>query len=56
MEFNTSILPIEKPGDTIGRPIVPFRKVLDGIVYVLRMDCQLKMFLVKRIWLWFHMS
>ena len=26
----------EKPNNTIGRPAIPFRKVLDGIVYVLR--------------------
>jgi hypothetical protein len=30
------ILPKEKPSKTIGRPIVPFRKVLDGILYILR--------------------
>ena len=30
------ILPPEKPKKTIGRPIVWFRKVLDGILYVLR--------------------
>jgi putative transposase len=37
------ILPPEKPDKTIGRPIVPFRKVLDGIFYVLRTGCQWKM-------------
>jgi transposase len=37
------ILPPEKPDKTIGRPIVPFRKVLDGILYVLRTGCQWKM-------------
>ena len=37
------LLPSEKPNDTIGRPIIPFRKVLDGIVYVLRTGCQWKM-------------
>jgi transposase len=37
------ILPREKPDKTIGRPIVPFRKVLDGIFYVLRTGCQWKM-------------
>ena len=37
------ILPPEKPDKTIGRPIVPFRKVLDGILYVLRTACQWKM-------------
>jgi hypothetical protein len=26
-----NILPDEKPSNTIGRPIVPYRKVLDGI-------------------------
>ena len=37
------ILPSEKPNDTIGRPAVSFRKVLDGILYVLRTGCQWKM-------------
>ena len=37
------ILPPEKPDKTIGRPIVPFRKILDGILYVLRTGCQWKM-------------
>jgi transposase len=37
------ILPSEKPNNTIGRPILPFRRVLDGIVYVLRTGCQWKM-------------
>lgn len=37
------ILPREKPSKTIGRPIVPFRKVLDGILYVLRTGCQWKL-------------
>jgi transposase len=37
------ILPPEKPYKTIGRPVVPFRKVLDGILYVLRTGCQWKM-------------
>ena len=30
------ILPPEKPANTIGRPVVSFSKVLDGILYVLR--------------------
>jgi transposase len=34
------ILPNEKPHNTIGRPIIPYRKVPDGIVYVLRTGCQ----------------
>ena len=37
------ILPKEKPSRTIGRPIIPYRKVLDGILYVLRTGCQWKM-------------
>jgi len=37
------LLPLEKANNTIGRPIIPFRKVLDGIVHVLRTGCQWKM-------------
>lgn len=37
------ILPKEKPSKTVGRPIVPYRKVLDGIFYILRTGCQWKM-------------
>jgi len=37
------ILPREKPSKTVGRPIVLYRKVLDGILYVLRTGCQWKM-------------
>ena len=33
----------EKPKNTVGRLIIPFRKVLDGILYVLRTGCQWKM-------------
>jgi len=36
-------LPYEKPKNTIGRPITPFRKVLNGILFVLRTGCQWKM-------------
>jgi transposase len=38
-----TILPYEKPINTIGRPIIPYRRVLDGILYVLRTGCQWKM-------------
>ena len=38
-----NILPDEKPDNTIGRPVVPYRKVLDGIMFVLRTGCQWKM-------------
>ena len=37
------IFPKEKPNNTVGRPAIPFRKVMDGIVYVLRTGCQWKM-------------
>jgi transposase len=37
------MLPPEKSNKSIGRPVVPFRKVLDGILYVLRTGCQWKM-------------
>jgi putative transposase len=37
------MLPEEKPSKTVGRPITPYRKVLDGILYVLRTGCQWKM-------------
>ena len=37
------LLPPQKSDKTIGRPVIPFRKVLDGIVYILRTGCQWKM-------------
>jgi transposase len=37
------ILPKEKPPKTVGRPVVSYRKVLDGIIYILRTGCQWKM-------------
>ena len=39
----SDLLPDEKPKNTVGRPIIPFKKVLDGILYVLRTGCQWKM-------------
>jgi transposase len=39
----SNTLPSEKADNTIGRPAIPFRKVMDGIVYVLRTGCQWKM-------------
>ena len=38
-----NILPDEKPDNTIGRPIVPSRKVFDGILFILRTGFQWKM-------------
>ena len=37
------LLPPEKSNKTTGRPVIPFRKVLDGILYILRTGCQWKM-------------
>ncbi|SRR5713226_7657669 len=37
-----SLLPPEKPLGTAGRPVVPFRPVMDGVLYVLRTGCQWK--------------
>ena len=36
------VLPPRKPARTVGRPAVPFRKVLNGVLYVLRTGCQWK--------------
>ncbi len=36
------LLPPEKPPGTTGRPVVPFRTVLNGILHVLRTGCQWK--------------
>ena len=49
-----NILPDEKLENTIGHPIVPYRKVFDGIMFILRTGCQWKM--LPRIWFWFNMS
>jgi transposase len=38
-----NILPKEKLLKTVGRPIVRYRKVIDGILYILRTGCQWKM-------------
>jgi len=37
------LLPREKPRGTRGRPVVPYRTVIDGILYRLRTGCQWKM-------------
>lgn len=36
------LLPEQKPSGSPGRPAIPFRRVLDGIFYVLRTGCQWK--------------
>ena len=40
-EFKQALPPEKKPS-TVGRPIVPYRRVLDGILYVLRTGCRWK--------------
>ena len=47
MDEISPILPTEKQNNTIGHPIVPFRKVMDGIMYILRTGYQLKMLLPR---------
>ena len=42
------ILPREKPLKTVGRPIIPYRKVIDGVLYILRTGCQWKML---KVWI-----
>jgi len=42
-ELIDAILPPDKPPGTNGRPRVPNRTVLNGILYVLRTGCQWKM-------------
>ena len=37
------IFPREKLSKTVGRSVIPYRKVLDGILYVLRTRCQSKL-------------
>jgi transposase len=44
-ELIQPLLLAEKAAGTVGRPIVPFRTVLDGILYVLCTGCQWKMVL-----------
>lgn len=36
-------MPKEKPRNTKGHPAVPFKQVLDGILFVLQTGCQWKM-------------
>jgi transposase len=42
-ELIESILPLDKPPGLNGRPRVPNRTVMNGILYVLRTGCQWKM-------------
>ena len=51
-----NIFPKEKPLKTVGsRPIVPYRKVIDGILCIknIRMPMEDA---TQRIWFWFYLS
>jgi hypothetical protein len=52
-----SIFPKEKPLKTVGssRPIIPYRKVIDGIIYVLRTE-DVNENATQRIRIWFYLS
>jgi hypothetical protein len=41
----------KSPG-TVGRPAVPYRKVLDGILYILRTGCQMGLFKIQGMGIW----
>ncbi len=43
----TDLLPDGKPNNMVGRPVIPFRKVFNGIFYVLRTGYQWKILLLK---------
>jgi hypothetical protein len=48
-----NILPKEKISKTVGRPIVPFRKVFDNISYIknwMSMENG-----ARRLWFWFYL-
>ena len=47
-----NILPTEKPENTIGRPIISYRKVLDGIMFVLRTGCHGKCYIKNMVLLY----
>ncbi len=44
-----NILPDKKPENTIGRPIVPYRKVFDGIMFILGLDLSGKCYLKSMV-------
>ena len=49
------ILPPEKPDNTIGCPVVSFRKVLESILYVIKNWMSMED-AAKRIWFRFYLS
>ncbi len=48
------ILPREKPLKTVGRPIVRYRKVPDGVLYILTSWVPMED-ATQRVWIGFHM-
>jgi hypothetical protein len=52
-----NILPKEKPRNTKGHPAaIPFRKVLDGILFVCTENMRMSMeYATQRIWFWFYL-
>ncbi len=47
------IFPKEKPLKTVGRPIIPYRKVIDGILYSKnRVSMETT---IQRIWFWLYL-
>jgi hypothetical protein len=57
-EARLLILPGEKSNNSIGCPAISLRKVLDGILYVLRTGCQCQweIDVDKGVWFRFDMS
>jgi transposase len=47
------LLPPEKSNKTIGRPVIPLRKVLDGILYIIKNRVSMED-AAKRIWFWLY--
>jgi transposase len=48
------LLPPARAPGLVGRPQIPFRQVLDGILYVLRTGCQWKA-APKGVRVWLHL-
>ncbi len=44
---SSTTLPDEKPNNTIGNPIITYRKVMNEIMYILRTGCQWRMLFSK---------
>ena len=49
-----TVLPKEKPENAVGRPITPFGKAMDGIMYIIRNQMPVEN-AAQRIWFRFHL-